>query len=99
MDTLVKEKIPVIKTQEFTLYFEEVNSNIFLHCDVNVKWSKEVKTKLIDGLNILKDKFNMFVCLDLENKKLGKFIDLLGFEYLKSIIGNDNKDYDIYVWR
>ena len=92
-------KVPVIKCKEFTLYFEEVSSNIFLHCDVNVKWSKEVKIKLIDGLNILKDKFNMFVCLDLENKKLGKFIDLLGFEYLKSIIGNDNKDYDIYVWR
>ena len=95
----MNEKIPVIKCKEFTLYFEEVNKNIFLHCDVNVKWSKEVKIKLIDGLNILKDKFNMFVCLDLENKKLGKFIDLLGFEYLKSIIGNDNKDYDIYVWR
>jgi len=93
------DKVPVIKCKEFTLYFEEVNKNIFLHCDVNVKWSKEVKIKLIDGLNILKDKFNMFVCLDLENKKLGKFIDLLGFEYLKSIIGNDNKDYDIYVWR
>ena len=93
------DKVPVIKCKEFTLYFEEVNKNIFLHCDVNVKWSKEVKIKLIDGLNILKDKFNMFVCLDLENKKLGKFIDLLGFEYLKSIIGTDNKDYDIYVWR
>jgi len=92
-------KCPVINCKEFTLYFEEVNKNVFLHCDVKVKWSKMVKTKLTAGLNMLKDKFDMLVCLDLENKKLGKFIDLLGFSYLKSIIGNDNKDYDIYVWR
>jgi len=99
MDTLVDEKVPVIKCKEFTLYFEEVNSNIFLHCDVHVRWTKKVKFKLVDGLNILKQYFNLLVCLDLENKKLGKFIDLLGFKYLKSIIGTDNKDYDIYVWR
>jgi len=92
-------KTPVINCKEFTLYFEEVNKNVFLHCDVKVKWSKKVKTKLTAGLNMLKDKFDMLVCLDLENKKLSKFIDLLGFSYLKSIIGNDNKDYDIYVWR
>ena len=92
-------KVPVIKCKEFTLYFEEVNSNIFLHCDVHVRWTKKVKFKLVDGLNILKQYFNLLVCLDLENKKLGKFIDLLGFKYLKSIIGTDNKDYDIYVWR
>jgi len=99
MDTLVDEKVPVIECKEFTLYFEEVNSNIFLHCDVHVRWTKKVKFKLVDGLNILKQYFNLLVCLDLENKKLGKFIDLLGFKYLKSIIGTDNKDYDIYVWR
>ena len=99
MNTLVDEKVPVIKCKEFTLYFEEVNSNIFLHCDVHVRWTKKVKFKLVDGLNILKQYFNLLVCLDLENKKLGKFIDLLGFKYLKSIIGTDNKDYDIYVWR
>ena len=92
-------KVPVIKCKEFTLYFEEVSSNIFLHCDVHVRWTKKVKFKLVDGLNILKQYFNLLVCLDLENKKLGKFIDLLGFKYLKSIIGTDNKDYDIYVWR
>ena len=93
-------KKPVMECKEFTLYFEVVKDNIFLHCDVNVKWSKRVKNKLCRTLDVFKnDGFTMFVCLDLINKKLGKFIKLLGFEYLSSIIGTDNKDYDIYVWR
>jgi len=36
-------KCPIVKTKEFTIYLEELNYNMFIHCDVNVKWSKDIK--------------------------------------------------------
>ena len=50
-------KRPVIKTEEFVLYLEEVDYNIFIHCDVNVKWSKSVKNRLNFAFKELRKNF------------------------------------------
>ena len=94
-------KKPVITTKEFVLYLEEVDYNIFIHCDVNVKWSKSVKNRLNFAFKELRKNLGVDINAlhPIEDKKHEKFLKMFGFKKEKSLIGHDNKNYDIYVWR
>jgi len=100
-DVLLNVKTPLIDLPEFVLYFEEYNGYTFIHCDVKVKWTKEVKKKLKEVYKTITDSYseNIFANHEQQDKKHEKFLKMFGFEYLNSFVGKDNKDYDLYVWR
>lgn len=94
-------KYPVVETEDFTIYLEDVDGYIFIHCDVFSKWSKEVKKKLQWWFNRLTETHNkeLFALHSPEDTKHEKFLKMFGFEYLRSIVGTDDNNYDIYIWR
>jgi hypothetical protein len=94
-------KVPVIQNNQFILYLEEVEGNLFIHCDILVKWSKEVKHNLQSWFERLtsvhgKDLYALHAPKD---KKHEKFLRMFNFSYFNSFIGTDGNNYDIYIWR
>lgn len=94
-------KIPVIQNNQFVLYLEDVDGNLFIHCDILTKWSKEVKQNLkswFNGLTSVHGK-ELYALHNPKDKKHEKFLRMFDFSYLKSFIGIDGNNYDIYIWR
>ena len=94
-------KIPVLTTDEFILYLEEVDGYVFIHCDVLVKWTKVVKQHLSKAFELLSTEYGkeLYALHTPDDKKHEKFLKMFDFSYLRSLVGHDNDEYDIYVWR
>ena len=94
-------KKPVIKTEEFVLYLEEVDYNIFIHCDVNVKWSKSVKNRLNFAFKELRKNLGVDINAlhPIEDKKHEKFLKMFGFKRKNFYSNYKGQDYDLYVRR
>lgn len=94
-------KQPVVETEQFILYLEDVYGALFIHCDVHVKWTKEVKKNLRTWFDRLTEVYGkeLYALHTPEDKKHEKFLKMFDFSYLESIIGNDGNNYDIYIWR
>ena len=94
-------KIPVLTTGEFILYLEELEGVVFIHCDVLVKWTKEVKKRLSKAFELLSSEYGkeIYALHTPADKKHEKFLKMFDFSYLKSFTGTDGKDYDVYIWR
>lgn len=94
-------KVPVIDTEDYILYLEELQDCLVIHCDIKTKWSKEVKRKLdVDFRRLMKECHKPVCALHTPNdKKHEKFLKMFDFEYLKQFQGTDGNNYDIYVWR
>jgi hypothetical protein len=89
-------KIPIVQTNEFILYLEYFNKMYWLHTDV-FKWSAEVKKNYVRELNKLQSLLNAPLYGLVDNDKLGKFGETIGFVYVKDLIGNDGNVYKIYT--
>lgn len=94
-------KVPVIQNKQFVLYLEDYNGSLFIHCDILLKWSKEVKQNLKNWFTILTKECGkeLYALHTPEDKKHEKFLRMFDFSYLHSIIGIDGNKYDIYIWR
>jgi hypothetical protein len=94
-------KVPVLDTDDFVLYLEDVNGNSFIHCDVLAKWNKTVKKRLQVAFNLLVKEYGkeLYALHTPEDRKHEKFLKMFDFSYLQSLTGKDGKDYDIYIWR
>lgn len=94
-------KIPVIQTDEFILYIEQMSDCLVIHCDVLKKWTKEVKNRLTVSFEELTERCGqpLYALHVPSDKKHEKFLKMFNFSYFKSITGVDGNDYDIYVWR
>lgn len=94
-------KVPVIQNKQFVLYLEDYNGSLFIHCDIFVKWSKEVKQNLKSWFNKLTSVHGkeLYALHDPEDKKHEKFLRMFDFSYLHSTTGTDGNKYDIYIWR
>lgn len=94
-------KVTVVSTDEFVIYLEKDNGFVFIHCDVLVKWTKQVKKHLMEKFTelALNNGTSLYALHSPDDSKHEKFLKLYGFSYLQSIIGLDNNHYDIYVWR
>jgi hypothetical protein len=94
-------KIPVLDTDDFVLYLEEVGENSFIHCDVLSKWNKITKQRLKLAFNLLTQEYGkeLYALHTPADKKHEKFLKMFDFSYLQSIKGNDGNDYDVYLWR
>lgn len=94
-------KVPVISTENFILYLEQDMEYLFIHCDVLNKWTKKIKKQLTDSFKELTDLYQqpLYALHTRTDKKHEKFLKMFNFSYLQSIVGLDNNEYDIYVWR
>ena len=94
-------KIPVIQNKQFVLYLEDLDGNLFIHCDILSKWSKEVKQNLKNWFTRLTKECGkeLYALHTPEDKKHEKFLRIFDFSYLYSTIGTDGNKYDIYIWR
>lgn len=91
-------KIPVVNRSEYTIYLEYFNDIYWLHTDV-YKWSGQVKKVYLKELNQLQKllEYNLYSLIEIENTKLSKFAEVIGFKYLRDLIGNDGNLYKIYT--
>lgn len=94
-------KIPVVSTQDFIIYLEELPEATFIHCDVLTKWTKRTKQHLKNAFNLLTKEYGkeLYALHTPTDKKHEKFLKLFSFSYLLSIVGTDGNMYDIYIWR
>lgn len=94
-------KVPVIQNKQFVLYLEDLDGNLFIHCDILSKWSKEVKQNLKNWFTRLTKECGkeLYALHTPEDKKHEKFLRMFDFSYLYSITGTDGNKYDIYIWR
>jgi len=94
-------KVPVITTKQFVLYLEDVDSNVFIHCDILVEWTKEVKKNLKTWFYRLAKEYGkeLYALHTPEDKKHEKFLKMFDFSYLNSFKGTDGNNYDVYIWR
>lgn len=88
-------KIPVVNSLDYTQYLEFYNNMYWLHTDV-YRWSAETKKHYIRELNQLQSLLKAPLYGLVDNDKLGKFGETIGFTFLQPAIGNDGKTYKIY---
>lgn len=98
---MVTGKVPVVVTEDYVLYLEDNEGFLFIHCDVLNRWTREVKNKLLKSFKEVTDKYGspIYALHTKEDLKHEKFLKMFNFSYLQSIVGFDNNNYDIYVWR
>lgn len=91
-------KIPVVNRLEYTIYLEYFNNIYWLHTDV-YKWSGQIKKSYLQKLDQLQKLLDepLYGLVEVENTKLGKFGETIGFTYLRDLEGNDGNLYKIYT--
>ena len=90
-------KIPIVQREAYTIFFERVLGNTFVHCDVK-KWNKTSKTALLRDWEALCLLHNEPIYADhvVGDKKPLTFLEITGFHYVKTGLGNDLKLIQIY---
>ena len=88
------DKVPVVEDKAFTLYLEEYEQLLFIHCDV-YKWLKSTRKKMEISLDSLVKKYNrpIFAAQIDNDNKHRKFLDMYGFKYvgvIKDFEGKQN---------
>ena len=93
-------KIPVIYSQDYTVFFENDCGFTIIHCDCE-RWTKEVKKQLIDDFEKLCEihRNEIYAIHEIGDVKHEKFLSIVGFEYLKDFVGSDEKLRQIFVRR
>ena len=46
-------KVPVIENDDFIIYLENYEDTVFIHCDVLTKYTKTLRKKLLENLELL----------------------------------------------
>ena len=90
-------KVPVVLRDDYTMYLELHDAALWFHTDVH-RWTAEIKAKYLEDLNILQYLINspLVAMVNQRDKKLSKFVSVIGFKYERSFLGNDKQMYDIY---
>jgi hypothetical protein len=61
------------------------------------KWSAETKKHYIRDLNQLQSLLNAPLYGLVDNDKLGRFGETIGFKFEKTIVGDDGNTYQLYI--
>jgi len=93
-------KIPVITTDYYIIYTEDVNGLLFVHMDV-LKWTKSIKKEFSKDWNdwARKQKQNIYAMPFIDDEKMGKFVSMIGFELLENHKCLDGITRKLYLWR
>ena len=90
-------KYPVAQTASFTIYYERFNDKTFTHADVK-EWNRTVREQFVATHKVLHaihgDSFYALV----DNKKLAKFVFLLGYKPLQQVCCNDGVNRTIWIY-
>lgn len=91
-------KTPVIQSDNYIVYLEYFADLSFIHCDCYY-WNKTVKAALLADLDKLFEihRKPIYALCNIENKKLLKFLGLVGFTFHNEIIGLDNIMRHLYI--
>lgn len=80
-------KIPVVKSQDFTIYLEPYQGHTFIHCDV-YHWTKTVKKALKAAFqSVLKIAPDPFAIVTPGDPKHQKFLNMFGFSPFSKLNG------------
>lgn len=90
-------KYPVAQTANFTIYYERFDGKTFTHADVT-SWNKEVRNQFKAMHTVLQHFHGEPFYALVDNKKLSKFVYLLGYRPLKQIRCGDNKVRTIWIY-
>ncbi len=88
-------KIPIVLQEHYIIYIEWFNNLVFIHTDV-FKWTAEIKKHYIRDLNQLQSLLNLPIYGLVDNDKLGKFGESIGFKFGDYAVGKDGNTYKIY---
>lgn len=88
-------KVPVVLRDDYTMFLEFFEGMLWFHTDVH-KWTNEVKRNFIKDLDTLQTLVNVPLVALIDNIKLAKFAELIGFKYEQPFKGRDNEIYQIY---
>ena len=88
-------KFPVVQRPEYVMYLEYAHDMFWLHTDV-WKWTAEVKKDFVRNLDRLQDLLNVPIYGLVDNEKLGKFGETIGFKFFSLLEGIDNNVYKVY---
>lgn len=94
-------KVPVIENDDFIIYLENYEDTVFIHCDVLTKYTKTIRKKLLENLELLVSlrKSQVFAIHEPEDHKHRKFLQSMRFDYLKSVTAINGQELDIYIHR
>jgi hypothetical protein len=88
-------KVPVVNRRDYTMYLEFYSNMLWFHTDV-YKWTLEIKVKFLKDLDTLQTLVNVPLVALIDNDKLVKFAEVIGFKYEQPFKGTDNEIYQIY---
>lgn len=88
-------KIPVVLRDDYTMYLELYEGMLWFHTDVR-RWTNKIKKDFIKDLNTLQTLVNVPLVAMIDNIKLAKFAELIGFKYEQPFKGRNNEIYQIY---
>jgi hypothetical protein len=91
-------KLPVAQTDNFIIYLEHYKDFVWLHTDV-YKWSPKIKKVFTSILDHIQQTLQSDLLGLVDNDKLGKFGKAIGFNFYKTVLGYDNKEYDVFIRR
>lgn len=88
-------KVPVCKTKDYVIKFEEHIQGTFVHCDV-FTWNKTVKENLLKSWDTVTSSHGgpIYALHDSHDRKHEKFLNLFGF--VKHLILPDTRE--IWIW-
>ena len=91
-------KVPVVVRREYTMALEYTSDLIWFHSDV-YKWSKEIKKKYLEDLNLLQHLVGvpLVALIEEDNKKLAKFAKTIGFNKMDMLNLNNGKVGFVYA--
>jgi len=88
-------KVPVVLRDDYTMFLEFFEGMLWFHTDV-YKWTNEVKRNFIKDLDTLHTLVSIPLLALIDNMKLAKFAEIIGFKYEQPFKGRDNEIYQIY---
>ena len=98
----MSEKIPVLTTKDYILYFERTPWNdLIIHCDFLGKWNKENKEKFLKDLDNLcsSQKEPIWAMPFIYDNKMQKFLKICKFVYLTDVTCGDGVRRALHIWR
>lgn len=88
-------KVPVCRTEDYVIKFEEHIQGTFVHCDM-FNWNKTVKSHFLEHWNTVAKAHGgpIYALHDFHDRKHQKFLGMCGFKRLKLL--PDFKE--IWIW-
>lgn len=95
----ISVKTPVVVRDNYVMYLEWFNSQLWYHTDI-FRWSSDIKKKFIEDLNTLQSllPLSLVALVDESNNKLIKFCKNTGWKKGREVMLNNGSKANIFYW-